>query len=131
MKPSKNTNILFYQNLGKLFYAVAAADKIIKEEEINALKEIVKKQWLDIDDFNSDTAYQIEIVFDWLNVEKLTSKKCFDDFIDFKNEHPSVFTKEVIDLIYKTTRAIASSFSGVNKSELIILAKLSIELKKI
>ena len=62
----KNLNIKFYQNLGKLFYAIAAVDKNAREEEYNKLKEIVKSEWLAVDeiedDFHTDAAYQIEIV---------------------------------------------------------------------
>lgn len=43
----------------------------------------------------------------------------------------SLFTENRKRLILKTANAIASSFSNRNKSELIILAKLDIELKKI
>ena len=36
----------FYQNLGKLFYAVATADNNIRDEELDKLKQSVKKVWL-------------------------------------------------------------------------------------
>ena len=42
MKPSQETIMDFYQNLGKLFYAIAAADNHVDEAEFNALKETVK-----------------------------------------------------------------------------------------
>ncbi len=32
-----------YENLGKLFYAVAAADKVISKQEVQVLNEIVEK----------------------------------------------------------------------------------------
>jgi hypothetical protein len=48
----------------------------------------------------------------------------------FKRAHNSLFSHNVNKLILKTAREIASSFSGINKSELIMLAKLDIELKK-
>lgn len=126
----------FYQNLGKLFYAIAASDKNVRTEEFLTLKKIVKKYWLDIDsiedNYSSDAAFQIEIVFDWLNTqENLSSKLCFDDFVDYKNRQNHLFTDEVKNLILKTASAIATAFSGVNKSELIMLAKLEMELNTI
>lgn len=55
----------FYQNLGKLFYAIVAGDNKVHEAEMNKLKELVKKEWLNIDDiedeFGIDAAYQIEL----------------------------------------------------------------------
>lgn len=135
MKTKKKLTLKFYQNLGKLFYAIAAADKIVREAEFNKLKTLVKKQWLDIDviedEYDTDAAYQIEIVFDWLNNEKnLDAKSCYDDFVNYKNEQSHLFTDNVKKLILKTAGLIADSFSGINKSELIMLAKLDLELKK-
>lgn len=127
----------FYQNLGKLFYAMAAADNKVREAEMNKLKELVKKEWLDVDDiedkFGTDAAYQIEIVFDWLSQlqdVELNIKDCYDDFITYKEEQKHLFTKNVNQLILKTANAIAESFSGKNKSELMFLTKLNIELNK-
>ena len=135
MKTKKKMTLKFYQNLGKLFYAIAAADKEVRDEEFDKLKELVKKQWLEVDiiedTYNTDAAYQIEIIFDWLNeADKLDAKACYNAFINYKKEQPHLFTANIKKLILKTAHAIAASFSGLNKSELIILAKLDIELKK-
>jgi hypothetical protein len=134
MKTQKKLTLDFYQTLGKLFYAIAAADKNVHNLEFNKLKELVKKQWLDVDDtedsYNTDAAYQIEIVFDWLNKNEFKAENCFDEFVSYKKTHSSLFTMEINKLIMKTASDIAASFSGLNKSELIILAKLDIELKK-
>lgn len=127
----------FYQNLGKLFYAIAVADNKVHEAEMNKLKELVKKEWLDVDDiedeFGIDAAYQIEIVFDWLSQahdEGLNIKTCYNDFISYRKEQKHLYTEKVNRLILKTANAIAESFSGKNKSELILLGKLNIELNK-
>ncbi|MGO3183562.1 MAG: hypothetical protein ACTIJ9_12105 [Aequorivita sp.] len=125
--------LLFYQKMGELFYAIAAADKVVREEEYNTLKNMVLKQWKDLDDyedpFHTDAAHQIEIVFDWFDYEQLDANDCFDSFADYKKENPKLFTQERKELIYKTADAIASSFAGKNKSEVIMLAKLKILLK--
>ena len=132
---NKKKTLKFYQNLGKLFYAIAASDKHVHETEFDKLKELVKKQWLSVDlledNYHTDAAYQIEIIFDWLNSEEnLNTKACYEAFVNYKNEQPHLFTKPIKRLILKTASAIAASFSGVNKSELIMLAKLDIELKR-
>ncbi|MFY0714532.1 Mlp family lipoprotein [Seonamhaeicola sp. NFXS20] len=135
MKPKKESTLKFYLNFGKLFYAIAASDKQVHELEFNKLKEVVKKQWLNInsfeDDYNKDAAYQIEIVFDWLSQKgNLSANSCFDDFINYKNEQKHLFTTSIKKLIMKTAHAVANAFSGINKAELIMLAKLDLELKK-
>ena len=130
----KKLNIRFYQNLGKLFYAIAAVDRNVREEEYDKLKEVVKSKWLAVDeiedDFHTDAAYQIEFVFDWLyKEEKLDAKKWFKDFIAYKDEQPHLFPKKIKQLILNTANAVADSFLGKNKSELIMLAKLEMSLK--
>lgn len=127
--------LLFYQNLGKICYAIAAADKKVHPLEFIKLKELVKKYWLDAmvikGTFNKDTAYQIERIFDDLNKDnKLDAHACFNDFVAYKNLHNQLFTNKIKRLILKTASKIAHAFSGINKSELIMLAKLDIELKK-
>ena len=128
MKPSRQTIIHFYQQLGKLFFSVASVDKTVREEEIAQLKEIVKKEWLPLEnsfsEFGDDAAYQIEIVFDWLVENDWNIGKIVPDFEDFKKEHPHLFTHQVNDLILKTAKEITNSFSGKNKSESVLIEKL-------
>ncbi len=125
--------LLFYQKMGELFYAVAAADKVVRKEEYDTLKNMVLEKWKNLDDyedpFHTDAAYQIEVVFDWFDYEQLDASDCFDSFADYKKENPKLFTKERKELIWETADAIASSFAGKNKSELIMLAKLKNLLK--
>jgi hypothetical protein len=129
MKPSINTMISFYQQLGKVFYSVAAVDKNVQEEEVEQLKQVVKKEWLPIEDslneFGDDSAYQIEIVFDWLVRNNWDTEDLIPDFKIFRKEHPSLFTAQVNALILKTTNAIATSLSKKNKLELVLVNELS------
>lgn len=122
-----------YQHIGYLFYAVAAADKKVEDEEIKTVKRLVKEQWVHLDDtadnFGSDAAYQIEIVFDWLNDNALSSKEYFTKFKNYYMKYPYLFDKDVKSLIIKTATAIAQSFAGKNKSELILLAKIEVLFK--
>ena len=122
-----------YQNLGKLFYAVAMADKHIHSVEIKKLKESIKEHWLTVDDvadeFGTDAAYQIEIVFDWLQGEEKEATFYYEEFKDFFKEYKAKFTPRIRLLIWNTADAIAASFAGLNKSELILLAKLRILLQ--
>ena len=125
----------FYQNLGKLFYAIAAIDNNVRDEELNRLKEIVKKEWLTavfIDEvIKADIEQSIINTFKWLhNDNEYNAEACYNSFLTFKRAHESLFTDEKSKLILKTARVIAASFSKVNKSELIILAKLNLEFKK-
>ena len=131
---TKNLNITFYQNIAKIFYAVAMVDNIVVPEEVKTLKKVVKENWLQVDEtfdvFGTDTVYQIEIVFDWLFSKNATSADCYEDFIEYYQNHSYFFTPEIKALILDTSGKIASSFAQKNKSELILLGKLSVEFKK-
>ena len=127
--------ISFFQQLGKVFYSVAMADNNIRNEEVDKLKKVLQTQWLGLDEttdsFGSDSAYQIEIVFDWLiEIDWNDSEDVLNEFKFFKSEHESLFTQEVKDLILKTAMAIAESFSGKNKSELVLISQLESILSK-
>lgn len=129
MEYAKNKRKQFYQNLGKLFYAIAIADKKVHASEIKKLREAVDKQWLDVDkvtdEFGTDAAYQIEIVFDWLlEQEEKESETYFEEFRSYYKDNSSEFTDTIKSLVWKTADDIAASFSGKNKSELVLLAKL-------
>ncbi|NDV17030.1 hypothetical protein GO009_13435 [Muricauda sp. TY007] len=118
----------FYQNLGKLFYAVAMADNNVRPVEIKRLRKYVRQHWLDIDEiedeFHTDAAYQIEIVFDWLNGEEKDGEEYFKEFKEFYKEHPEKFTEPIKKLVVETAESIAKSFAGKNRSEMLAISKL-------
>lgn len=119
-----------YQNLGKLFYAVAMADHSIHVKELDKLNEVVKDYWLDVDDvedeFGADAAFQIETVFDWLLEYGKDTEEIYEEFEQFYTEHQILFTPKVKQLVMSTSRTIASAFAGSNKSELILLGRIQL-----
>ncbi len=120
----------FYQNLGKLFYAVAIADDSVHTKEIERLKEVVRAHWLALDDvedeYGTDAAFQIETVFDWLLEYEKDGEECYEAFETFYTEHKILFNTKVRDLIIGTARAIAAAFAGSNKAELVLLGRLQL-----
>ncbi|MBK8845890.1 MAG: hypothetical protein IPO27_04655 [Bacteroidetes bacterium] len=133
MNSTPEIQILFYQNLGKLFYAIAAADKAIRIEEVEKLKQIVNMEWLNLggvkDKLEIDAMREIKIIFNQLAAQTQNPNDSMADFKLFKKAHESLFTEDVKQLIWKTASAITTSFSGRNKSELIMLTELGIILK--
>lgn len=127
---SKVVGNIFYQKVGSLFFAVAMVDGSVHNKEVDKLKQLVREKWLPLDaiedEYGTDSAFQIEIVFDWLLEYEKNSDECFKEFKEFYKEHPEVFTNKVKQLILETSGAIASSFAGKNKSELILLGKLQL-----
>ena len=133
MSTFEKLQLVYYQEIGQLFYAVAAADKLVHEKEYQALRDFVSSEWTNKnefkDEFGANVVYQMEIVFDWFDYEGLDANDCFDSFSDYYKEHPSLFTPEKKGLIWKTANAIADAFAGKNKSELIILSRLQLLFK--
>ena len=142
MDTSEKTNLTFYQKIGELLYAIAAADKVVKKQEYDTLRESVKEHWKkndDItDDFGADAAYQIEIVFDWLDYQSLNwldyqslkAEECFENFKEYYRENKTLFNPKIKKLVLSTAHTVADAFSGKNKSELLLLGKLELLLKK-
>jgi hypothetical protein len=129
MNKAKDITLSFFQHLGKLYYAIAACDKKVTKEEYKALLKVINNQWQQIET-EIDVKYHIVSSFQSLYLENSNAKTCFDDFITFKQNNETLFTNILKKRILKTAGIIASSFSNQNKSELIMLATLSIEFKK-
>ncbi len=134
MNTAQNIGITFYQNLGKLFYAIAASDKVVRPSEYESLRKIVKSEWMKVDDleddFGVDAAFQIEIVFDWLDYEELNAEESFAQFEAYFKENKFRFTDKLKQLVWSTCNAIAGAFSGKNKSELMMLGRLKLIFEK-
>ncbi len=135
MSNPQKVGIELYENLGKLFYAVAMADGSVHIKELDKLKEIVRESWLDVDDiedrYHSDAAYQIETVFDRALEYERTSEESFKEFAEFYKEHPNLFPNHIKKLIMDTCNALANAFSRKNKAELIVLGRTQLLLKQI
>ncbi len=118
----------FYENLGKAFFAVAAADRVVRKEEKETLQWLVQQKWAGIekstDEFGADASFQIETMVDWLETHNLSANEAFEEFHEYRQAHGEYFTESVKELTLKTAEAIADSFLGKNKSELVMLYKL-------
>lgn len=119
-----------YQNLGKLFYAVAMADHSVHGKELEKLNQLVKDHWLSVDEvedeYGTDAAFQIATVFDWLMDQGKNGEEIYEDFEEYYLEHQLLFTPSIKALALATSRAIATAFSGSNKAELVLLGRLTL-----
>ncbi len=118
----------FYQRLAYLYYAVAKADEKIAPEEIAKVREVVKTDWLSLeqseDAFGTDAAHQREIAFDWLLDQKPSAEKALEKFAHFVSENPDFLNAKLNKRILRTATAIAEAFHGTNKQEANMLAKI-------
>jgi hypothetical protein len=128
MKNSREKYLALYRHLGRLFYAIAAADGNVRPEEALKLKQLITEYWLpvedSVDDFGTDCAHYIGIVFDWLSETKAPAKECMAAFMKFRKSNPGLFNERIVELTWKTADRIASTYSARNKHELIMLEEL-------
>lgn len=133
MKNTEKVGMELYENLGKLFYAIAKADSRIHGKEIGKLRNFIRKYWLEVDEledeFGSDAAFQIESVFDWAVDNDMDSDASFQEFREFYKDNRGMFSAFIKVLILDTANAISNSFAGKNKAELVMLGKLELLLK--
>lgn len=125
--------LAFYRLLGRLFYSVAQVDGVIREEEFKAVKAAVREEWLDFDEtfdaFGSDSAFQIEFVFDFLYENDRKVENVLHELKEAKRMNPSLFTENLKKRIINSCAKIATAVAGTNKSELVFLSKLEQALK--
>jgi len=118
----------FYEKLGYLCYAIAACDKKVTHPEIVKLKDLVKNDWLYLEEteypFGSDAAYQIEILFDSLEENIPPTEYACEEFSDFVKSNEDFFSSELKQKVIRTIDKIASAYSAKNKSELTMLFNL-------
>ncbi|GAL88553.1 hypothetical protein [Jejuia pallidilutea] len=131
----KTYSTAFYKVLGQLFYGIAAADKKVLAEEYYALKKILETEWPMADAFkNSTTSVDIQHILTEFKTlykkEQVAPETWLEAFFSFKKKNETLFTKSLNQLILNTAHTIANSFARKNKSELIMLAKLDLELNK-
>ena len=118
----------FYQSISKVFYGIAAADQLIRKEDVKTLTNIIQKEWIPLDDrtddFGTDAAFQVGIVFIWLVENDWDIDYLLDAFKEYTKEYPSLFTLKINALILKKAVTIADSFHGINRRENVYLGKL-------
>jgi uncharacterized tellurite resistance protein B-like protein len=119
---------LFYKELGRLLYAIAAADGTISQKEMIMLKRIVSEQLVPqevtTDHFGTDQAYITEFEFDVLADRSASVEGAFDSFIAYMARHRNDLTPERKALIYSAADSVANAFHGVNRHELPLLKEL-------
>lgn len=119
---------LFYKELGRLLYAIAAADGSVNDKEVATLKRIVSEELVpqeaSTDHFGTDQAYITEFEFDVLADRSASAEGAFDSFIAYMARHKNDLDPERKELIYRAADAVANAFHGVNKAELPYLVEL-------
>ena len=128
MKANDITWNKFYQKLGYLFYSIAASDKHISLVEEEMLHALIKQDWVPLqrgkDEFGTEAAFKMEIVFDYLHEERISSEMAYHVFESYFKENLELFGDDIVAKIYHTADKIAEVFHSKNKSELIAISRM-------
>lgn len=124
-----------YEQLGNLFYSIAAADNAISPKEISKLREEVEKHWVPLEDstdrFGTDAAQYIGISFDYLLDEQIpTADEAWERFEAFYIDNRELFSHDLKHKILESAAAIANAYAGANKAELTRLSRLTLLFNK-
>ncbi len=120
----KQFDEVFCKNIGGLFYAIAAVDREVTNEEIEFLNTAFVRDKETNNLFNKSQLNMVLNEFNRLLENNANANNCFEDFQFYFLDNKTIFNSQVKQIIWKTADGLASSFAFKNKSELILLAKL-------
>ncbi len=113
---------LFYKELGRLLYAIAAADGKVSRKELDTLKWVVKDLLVPIepgtDHFGTDQAFITEFEFDTLLDRGVSPDDAFNSFAEYMKAHRDHLPEDKRELIYTCADSVANAMHGVNAKEL-------------
>jgi uncharacterized tellurite resistance protein B-like protein len=109
----------FYNELGKLFYTVAASDGKVAREEKEKLTEIVNTTWKPLEDsrdpFGTDKAEFISFAFDF--ADEFGLEDYLEEFKVYVKTQGKELTDEIRKNILGTCIKIAEAYKGKNTQE--------------
>lgn len=114
-------NALFYQELGKLLYAVAAADETITPQERNALNKGIRERLLhrerDTDRYGTSEAWLTDFSFETAEDTLLSPKEALQEFLDFAKLYKNELSDDEIEICLKLSDHMANAYHRTNQKE--------------
>ena len=116
-----------YEELGKLFYSMAASDGKVTTAEEMALKDTIRQNWMPLeestDEYGTDMSALIGFSFDYQDTA-MNDTAGIESFSEFFQTNRERFTPAIINNIITTASAIAEAFRKTNTKELEVLCQL-------
>lgn len=125
----------FYSELGKLLYAVADIDGMIKPNEKKQLLDIIKSELVpaekDTDQFGTNAAYYAEMEFEFLDEQIADAETAFESFTDYVEEHHTALDEKKKEVCLDIVEKLAAAYRGTNKKEKELIERLRQKLDRI
>lgn len=124
----------FYSEVGKMLYAIAKADGSISKEERKVIHEMVLSKIVPLesstDEFGTDSAFYVEMEFDYLNENLADPDDAFESFINYIEEHYSACNGTLKHTILNVAEYLIESFHETNIRDHQYMIKLRNTLTK-
>lgn len=121
-------NSLFYKELGKLLYAIAAADNTITDAERKSLGKEITERLLHkeraSDSYGTSKAWDTQFSFETTEDQGTSADEAFDDFLSYIKAYKNELSEDEVDICLKLADHIADSYHHINKKENKLLAQL-------
>lgn len=124
----------FYSALGKLLYAVAAADGTVTADEEELVRGLVRKELAPAekhtDEFGSNAAYYAELEFDYLESEGAGAEEAFEAFLDFIDKYYALFDAVMVTRCVRVADKLDAAYSRGSDEEKKLLGRIREEFDK-
>lgn len=121
-------NSLFYKELGKLLYAIAAADNNISDAERKSLGKEITERLLhkerSTDSYGTSKAWDTQFSFETTEDQGATADEAFHEFLGYIKSYKNELSEDEVDICLKLADHIADSYHHINKKENKLLAQL-------
>jgi hypothetical protein len=120
--------------IGYVVYAVASADNHVALEEKKIAHDLINEHWTLLadneDPFGVRSLDFVDKIIVSFDEDHLDSEKAFDSFKEIFEEQKNDFTPEIKQFILDLCIKVGSAFNQMNKSELVLLSRIEMLLKK-
>ncbi len=121
-------NSLFYRELGKLLYAIAAADNTITDIERKTLGKEISERLLHketaTDKYGTNKAWDTQFSFETAEDAGISPDEAFDDFLSYTKAYKNEMSDDEVEICLKLADHIADSYHHINKKENNFLGQL-------
>lgn len=121
-------NSLFYRELGRLLYAIAAVDNSITETERKSLGKEITERLLhkerSTDPYGTNKAWETQFAFETNEDQGISADEAFHEFLGYIKTNKNALKEDEVDICLKLADHIADSYHHINKKENKLLSQL-------
>ncbi len=121
----------FYKEIGRLAYAIARADGIVHESEVDKVCDFIGMEIEQIspgDKDSGDAILQAGVEFNKLRNENASAKEAYLGFLNYIDHNTELFDQRIKNLCINISLRIASAHEGIDETERALIEKLKKKL---